>query len=207
MHAVQGENKEGGGERQWKSGKEVITQTTSFLSLFTLSPCLTSPMSFPLSLYLSPLVHSPFSLPLSPQRNPASPLGLKLFEGDPELYCSLPLLSSLSSLPPALHPLTSLYPPLPPISPQGAWILLNREQPCSKSRPGLSAPAAGLAGCPTAPQRDGEVGGLGREEQGEGGGGGGAEGGEGGGGGGVFGRGRGLGVGNMRGAGCFRSRA
>lgn len=184
MHAVQGEKKEGGGKDSGRVGKKLspkplLSFLFSHFPLVSRLPCL--------SLSLSPFVHSPFSLPLSPQRNPASPLGLKLFEGDPELYCSLPLLSSLSSLPPALHPLTSLYPPLPPLSPQGAWILLNREQPCSKSRPGLSAPAAGLAGCPTAPQRDREVGGLGREEQGEGGG---------------TDRGR-----NMRGAGCFRSHA
>lgn len=121
-----------------------------------------SPMSFPLA--FSPSVHSPFSLSLSPQRNPVSPLGLELFEGDPELYCSLPPLSSLPySLPPPPSTLRSH-----PSAPHGAWIPLNREQPCFKSRPGLSAPAAGLAGCPTAPQRDRKVGGLGREERGAG---------------------------------------
>lgn len=112
------------GERECKSGKEVITQTASFLSLFTLSPCLMSPVSFLLSL---PSYIPPF-LSLSPQRNPVSPLGLKLFEGDPELYRSLPPLSSLSSLPTALPsppPPSTLHPQLPPLSPQGAWIPLN----------------------------------------------------------------------------------
>lgn len=148
MHAVQRERKREG-EREWKSGKEVITQTASFLSLFTLSPCLMSPMSFPLSL---PSYIPPF-LSLSPQRNPVSPLGLKLFEGDPELYRSLPPLSSLPTALPSPPPPSTLHPQLPPLSPQGAWIPLNWEKPCSKSQPGLSAPAAGLAGCPLAPQR------------------------------------------------------
>lgn len=187
MHAVQGEKKRGRGGKTVEEWERSYNTNHFFPFSFHTFPLSHVSHVFP-PLFLSPFVHSPFSLPLSPQRNPVSPLGLKLFEGDPELYCSLPLLSSLSSLPPALHPLTSLYPPLPPLSPQGAWILLNREQPCSKSRPGLSAPAAGLAGCPTAPQRDGEVGGLGGEERGEGGR--------------WTDRGR-----NMRGAGCFWSHA
>lgn len=58
-------------------------------------------------------------------------------------------LHSPSYLPPC-HP---VYPQHPPLSPQGAWILLSSEKPRSKSQPGFSAPAAGLTGCPTALQR------------------------------------------------------
>lgn len=70
-------------------GKEVITQNHFFPSLFS---------HFLLASHVS-LSFSHRTLPLfalSPQRNPVSPLGLELFEGDPELCCSLPLLSSHS---------------------------------------------------------------------------------------------------------------
>lgn len=47
---------------------------------------------------------------------------------------------------------STLHPQRPPFSPQGVWIPLNSGKPCSKSQPGLSPPAAGLRGCPTATQ-------------------------------------------------------
>lgn len=94
MHASEterGREKDSGRVR-----KKVTTQITSFLSLLILSPLVSC---LP---HLSPsFSHSLHTLPLSPQRNPVSPLGLELFEGDPELYCLLPLLSSLSALPPS----------------------------------------------------------------------------------------------------------
>lgn len=87
--------KEGGRKRV--VGKQLyVNQNASFLSLST----------FPLPrIYIFPshFIHSSFSLSLSPLRNPVSPLGLRLFEGDPELCCSLPPLSSLpTTLPPRL---------------------------------------------------------------------------------------------------------
>lgn len=162
MHAAERERereKKGGRKRVGKKSqpKPLLSFLFSHFPLVSCLPCLSPPFSP--SLYSLP----PF-LSLSPQRNPVSPLGLELFEGDPELYCSLPLLPLLSSLPPSFHLPSTLHPPLPPLSPQGAWILFNQEQPCSKSRPGLSPHAAGLTGCPTAPQRDKGVGGLAREE-------------------------------------------
>ncbi len=98
-----------------------------------------SPMSFPLSL---PLYTPPF-LSLSPQRNPVSPLGLELFEGDPELYRSLPLLSSLS---PSLTTPSTLHPPLPPLSPQGAGSRSTESSRAPNPGPGLALlPQASLA--------------------------------------------------------------
>lgn len=164
MHATERERRKKGREK--KVGKKVepkplLSFLFSHFPLVSCVPCLSPSHSLHTLLPL-------FSLSLTPQRNPVSPLGLELFEGDPELYCSLPLLPLLSSLPlpPSLHLPSTLHTPLPPLRPQGAWIPLNQEQPCSKSRPGLSTPATGLAGCPTAPQRDTEVAGLGRQEQG-----------------------------------------
>lgn len=87
---VREENRQG--ERGRKSGKEMHL---SFLS--ALSPRLMSPS------FLLPSC-TPAFLSLSPQRNPVSPLGTKRFEGDPELRCSLPLLSSLSAALPFLPP-------------------------------------------------------------------------------------------------------
>lgn len=112
VHARHAEREQEGG-RESKSEKEVRAQTTSFLSLFTLSPCIMSPMSFRLSLPL----YTPLFLSLSPQRNPVSPLGLELFEGDPKLYCSLPLLSSLPSPTPTPLPSTPTPHPLGGLDP------------------------------------------------------------------------------------------
>lgn len=93
MHAS---GREGGRETVKEWGKS-YNPNHFFPFSFNTFLRLLSPISIPLFLPLPPSL----SLPLSPQRNLVSPLGLELFEGDPELYCLLPLLSSLSALPPS----------------------------------------------------------------------------------------------------------
>lgn len=104
MHATERERRKKGREK--KVGKKVepkplLSFLFSHFPLVSCVPCLSPSHSLHTLLPL-------FSLSLTPQRNPVSPLGLELFEGDPELYCSLPLLPLLSSLP--LPPSISLQP-------------------------------------------------------------------------------------------------
>lgn len=85
---------------------------------------------FPLVSHVFPSLslpsYTPPFLSLSPQRNPVSPLGLELFEGDPELYCSLPLLSSLSSLyPPPSAPTPQPSGGLDPAQPRAAVLQIQ----------------------------------------------------------------------------------
>lgn len=117
-------------------------QPKSFLSLHT----------FP----LSPVSHVfPVVLPQSPP-----PFYIPLYRRICTILWGRSSLKVIQNCTATTNPPPPLSPP--PSAPQGAWIPLNRAQSCSKSRPGLiTAPAAGLIGCPTAAQRDRKVGGLG----------------------------------------------
>lgn len=101
MHVRERNQGREGAKKKWDRSYDPIG------SLFTL--LLLSPTSLAFS--LPP--HPPPFLSLSPQRNPVSPLGLELFEGDPELYCCCSLCSPPSMpLPPS--PTPTLHPLLPP---------------------------------------------------------------------------------------------
>lgn len=117
----------GGGQRQRGEGKSPAT------SVFTLSPCLSSAVPFP----LSPLGSLPRSLP--PQRNPASPLGSELFEGDPELHrCRSPPSLQLPSAP-APRPSGGLD----PAQPRAAVLQIQAR--ARRSRRGPRRPSHGAA--------------------------------------------------------------
>lgn len=140
MHVFREVQREG--ENGGESRKE---EHLSFLS--TLSPCLMSP-SFLLPSCTPPL------LSLSPQRNPVSPLGTKLFEGDPELRCSLPPLSSLPTTlpfsPPHLPSTFSAY----PSAHRGPGFRSTQGNRAPNPSPGLTLLLqASQAGCPAAAQR------------------------------------------------------
>lgn len=146
VHACRRVKKREGG-RQWKSGKEVTTQSALFSHF---------PLVSHVSASFSTSTPSPVSLPLSTEESSLSAGTGALWRWSRTVLLFLPLLSSLSALnhPPTPIPSTpTLHPALPPWSPQGAWIPPNREQPRSKSSPELSISAAGLLCCPTAPKK------------------------------------------------------
>lgn len=142
-------------QREGEMGESRKEVHLSFFS--TLSPCFMSPS------FLLPSCIPPF-LSLSPQRNPVSPLGTKLFEGDPELCCSLSLLSSLPTTlpfsPPHLPSTLSAHP-----------SALRGPGFCSTQGNRAPNPSPGLVLLPQVSQavplhcRDREVGGLAGGEQ------------------------------------------
>lgn len=128
-----------------KTVKESERSYNPILFLFTLSSCLPCLCLF-------------FSLCTLPFFSPSLRRGIQSLHWDRSSLkviqnciacCSLPLLPYPSL--PVNPPTSTLHSLLPPLSPQGGWILLNWKQPYSKSRPVLSSSAAGLAGCPALP--------------------------------------------------------
>lgn len=117
---------------------------------------------FPFSLHfpLASCLHLSFSLPALLLSSPSLHRGIQSLHWE---RSALKVIQNCAACclfsPPYLPPYPSchlIYPPpsAPSLQPSGGLDSAQLRKPCSKSQSGLSAPAAGLTGCPTAPQTE-----------------------------------------------------